>query len=210
MLGTALMDVGGSPLLDVVSTVLLVGGILVTVGATGAAILLAVAVRQVRRSGMVAAASLRMHAITASGPHREVARLRLELHRAVAGGTAAIGAGTAGPGLPGEAPALLRRLQREAATLDAHLRVMQAEDDRETLRAALPALRHRVEETVGLIRQLRTAIADGLAAVSASSMGELGADVEREVVALREGRERLRQIDPRTSGARWTDEGANR
>jgi hypothetical protein len=46
--------------------------------------------------------------------------------------------------------------------------------------------------------------------VSTSSMGELAADVEREVIALRAGRQRLRHVDPQRSGARWTDEGANR
>jgi hypothetical protein len=170
----------------------------------------AVTVRRVRRSGVLTTASLRAHTITGSGPHREVARLRLELHRAVEGGKAAIAAGTAGAGLPGEAPALIRRIQREAITLDAHLRVMQGEDDRETLRAELPLLRRRVAEIAGLVRQLRGAIADGLAAVSGSSMGELAADVEREVIALQSGRERLRQVDPQTSRPRWTDEGASR
>ena len=181
-----------------------------TLAAGAAGIVLAVTIRRVRRSGVLTTASLRLHTITGSGPHREVARLRLELHRAVDGGKAAIAAGTASTGLPGEAPALIRRIQREALTLDAHLRVMQAEDDRETLRAELPPLRRRVEEIAGLVRQLRAAIADGLAAVSGSSMGELAADVEREVIALQSGRERLRQVDPQTSRPGWTDEGASR
>jgi hypothetical protein len=210
VLGTVLMDAGGSGLLDVVSTVLLVGGVLVVLAAGAVGIMFAVAVRRVRRSGVLTTASLRLHTITGSGPHREVARLRLELHRAVDGGNAAIVAGTAGTGLPGEAPALLRRIQREATTLDAHLRVMQAEDDRETLRAALPALRRRVAEIAGLVRHLRAAIADGLAAVSGSAMAELDAEVQREVIALRAGRERLRHLDQQTSRPGWTDEGASR
>jgi hypothetical protein len=39
-------------------------------------------------------------------------------------------------------------------------------------------------------------------------MAELGADVEREVIALRAGRERLRDLDAPTT--RWTGEGARR
>jgi hypothetical protein len=209
MLGTALMDAGGAGLLDVVSNVLLAGGVVVVLAAGTAATVVAITVRRVRRSGALAAASLRLHAITDTGPRREVARLRLQLRRAVEGGEVAIRAGDASAGLPGETSALFRRIRREALALDAHLRVMQTEDDHETLRAALPALRRRVEEIVRLVRQLRAAVADGLAAVSADSMAELGSDVEREVIALRAGRERLRQAGL-SSGRPWTDEGSSR
>jgi hypothetical protein len=208
MHGTALMDAGAA-LVEVVSNALLIGGVVVALAVGTTAAVIAVAVRRVRRSGALVAASLRLHAITQSGPRREVARLRLQLRRAVEGGREAIRAGDSGSGLPGEAPTLFRRIQREAVTLDAHLRVMQTEDDSEALRQALPALRRRVDEIVRLVRRLRTAVADGLAAVSAGSMAELGSDVEREVVALRAGRERLRQTGL-SAGRPWTDEGSSR
>jgi hypothetical protein len=88
--------------------------------------------------------------------------------------------------------------------------VLQTEDDRATLRAALPDLRRRVEEVAGLVRRLRAAVADGLAAVSDAAMADLGADVEREVVALRAGRERLRHLDPTLDRPTWTGGGAGR
>lgn len=209
MVGTVLMDAGGAGLLDAVSSVLLVGGVVLTLATGAAAVAVAVMIRRVRRSGVLGVASLRLHALTDSGPRREVARLRLQLRAAVDGGTAAIRASGTSAGLPGEAPALLRRIQREAVALDAHLRVMQTEDDQDTLRAALPDLRRRVEEVVRLVRQLRAAVADGLAAVSANSLAQLGDDVDREVIALRAGRERLRppELPPRRP---WTDEGASR
>ncbi len=41
-------------------------------------------------------------------------------------------------------------------------------------------------------------------------MDELGADVEREVIALKAGRERLRTLGGATSRPRLTGEGASR
>jgi hypothetical protein len=205
------MDVAsGSPLLDAVSTILLVGGAGVAVTAGAGVVAVAVAVRRVRRSPAVATASLRMQLVTESGPRRDVVRLRLELRRAVDGGRAAVGAADPRTGLPGEAPALFRRIQREAATVDQHLQVLQGEDDHETLRAALPSLRRRVGELTRLVRELRAAVAAGLEAVSDTGMAELGADVEREVLALRAGRERLRNLDSPTDRPTWSGRGAIR
>ena len=195
------MDQG---LLDAASTALLIGsaGVTATVGAS--AIALTLTVRRIRRSPAAVATSLRLHLMRESGPRRDVVRLRLQLLQAVEGGRSVIGAADAGTGLPGEAPALFRRIQAEAKIVDQHLRVLQGEDDRATLRAALPGLRRRVEELIGLVRQLRAAVAAGLEAVSDAGMAELGADVQREVTALRAGRERLRDPDGLPSAPSWT------
>jgi hypothetical protein len=202
-----LMDVTvGTALLD---TVLIGGGALtVTVGAVATTAVLMV--RRIRRSPAVTVASLRMRSLTESGPRREVVRLRLQLLQAVDGGRAAIGAADPRLGLPGDAPALFRRIQNEAKVVDQHLRVLQTEDDRDALRAALPAMRHRVAELVGLVRQLRAAVAAGLEAASDGAMAELRADVVREVNALRAGQDRLRDPDGLPSTPTWTTKGAIR
>jgi hypothetical protein len=201
------MDVTvGSALLDT----LLIGGAGVTVTVGAVATTAVLAVRRIRRSPAVTVASLRMRSITESGPRREVVRLRLQLLQAVDGGRAAIGAADPRVGFPGDAPALFRRIQAEAKVVDQHLRVLQSEDDRDTLRAALPPMRQRVAELVGLVRQLRAAVAAGLEAVSAGGMAELRADVEREVTALRAGQERLRDREGIPSAPGWTTKGAIR
>jgi hypothetical protein len=201
------MDQG---LLDAASTALLIGtvGVTATVGASVVAV--AVTVRRIRRSPAIAVNSLRMRLLRESGPRREVLRLRLQLLQALDGGRSVLGAADTATGLPGEAPALFRRIQAEARTVDQHLRVLQVEDDRATLQAALPALRRRVDELTGLVRQLRAAVAAGLEAVSDAGMAELGADVQREVTALRAGRERLRDPDRIAPAPRWTSKGAIR
>lgn len=209
MAGTVLMDLGGAGLAQVVSDALLIGGGVVVVSASAAIITTVIAVRRIRRSAGFALLALRLQVLTRSGPRREVARMRLQLRRAVDGGRTSLLAGGSAAGLPGEAPALFRRIEREAQAVDAHLRVMQTEDDPASLRTALPALRSRVEETTGLVRQLRSAVADGLAAMAAATAGDLRADVEREVVALRAGRERLQHAELRADRP-WTDEGATR
>lgn len=207
MIGPQLMDVTvGTALLDT----LLIGGagVTVTVGAVTTAAVLTV--RRVRRSPALTAASLRMRSITESGPRREVVRLRLELLHAVDGGRTVIGAADPRAGFPGDAPALFRRIQNEARVVDQHLRVLQSEDDRDAVRAALPALRRRVTDLVDLVRQLRASVAAGLEAASDGAMADLRADVEREVTALRAGQDRLRNRDGVTSAPGWTTKGAIR
>jgi hypothetical protein len=201
------MDVSvGTALLD---TVLIGGGALtVTVGAVATTAVLTV--RRIRRSPAITTASLRMRSLTESGPRREVVRLRLRLLQAVDGGRAVIGAADPRLGFPGDAPVLFRRIQAEAKVVDQHLRVLQSEDDRDALRAALPALRQRVAELVGLVQQLRAAVAAGLEAASDGAMTELRADVAREVTALRAGQDRLRDPEGLTSAPPWTTKGAIR
>lgn len=212
MLGTHLMDVAaGSAMLDALGAMLLVCGAVVSAAVGAVAVTFAVTVRRIRRSRTLTRASLRMHSLTESGPRREVARLRLQLHRTMDGGRVTMDAADARSGLPGETPALFRRLQKEAAAVDQHLRVLQTEDDDATLRVALPPLRWRVDELTRHVRRLRAAVADGLAAASEGSMDELGADVEREVIALKAGRERLRTLSGgATTPPRLTGEGASR
>jgi len=207
VIGPQLMDVAvGTALID---TVLIAGGALaVTVGAVATTAVLTV--RRIRRSPGVTIASLRMRSLTESGPRREVVRLRLQLLQAVDGGRVAVGAADRQLGLPGDAPALFRRIQNEAKVVDQHLRVLETEDDRDALRAALPAMQQRVAELAGLVRQLRTAVAAGLEAASDGAMAELRADVAREVNALRAGQDRLRDRDGLPSTPPWTTKGAIR
>jgi hypothetical protein len=211
VLGTHLMDAAaGSAVLDVVSTMFLIGSATVALVVGTITVAVTVTMRRIRRSTRLAMASLRWRSLTETGPRRDVVRLRLQLRRAVDSGRVVIGAADARTGLPGEAPALFRRIQREAVTVDQHLSVLQTEDDPATLRAALPALRRRVDLLAGLVRQLRLAVADGLEAVSDTGMAELGADVQREVIALRAGRERLRGLDGQPPRAHWIREGVQR
>jgi hypothetical protein len=204
----AMTAASAASLADILTGLLLVAGTGVTLTA-GAVLLTTVAVvRRVRRSRALASASRHLRLATETGPRREVARLRLQLWRALEGGRVSMAEADAGAGLPGETPALFRRLQREAATVDQHLRVLQGEDDAAALRAALPAVRGRVAEITALVQRLRSAVTAGLAATSDGAMAELAADVDHEVIALRAGRDRMRELDGRPGDAGWNGKGA--
>jgi hypothetical protein len=199
-----------SSLTDIVSALLLIVG--VGFGITvGTVVLITVTVaRRVRRSPAIASAALHYRVVSESGPRREVAKLRLQLWRAVEGGRVTVGQADAAAGLAGEAPALFKRLQREAATVDQLLRVLQSETDPAALRAALPEVRARVTELTDLVQRLRSAVAAGLGAASDGAMAELGAEVEREVVALRAGRERMQDLGGRAVDRGWNGREALR
>jgi hypothetical protein len=194
---------------DIVSGLLLVTGVGITLTVGTVLLITATVVRRVRRSAAVASASLHLRVLRETGPRREIAKLRLNLAQAVEGGMP-LGAASPGTGMAGETPALFRRLQREAATVDQHLRVLQGENDSAALRAALPAARGRVAEISGLVQRLRSAVAAGLAEVSDGGMAELAMDVDHEVIALRAGRERMRELDGRTADQRDNGKGALR
>jgi hypothetical protein len=172
-------------LLLTVLTVFLVGGVL---------LLLAVwrAVRWVRRS-----ARLRQRVRTAQamlappGPRREVAWLRRELAAATRASTEAVVlVGTAG-GVVGELPRLARHLGRVAGTLDAELRLLAGEPDPAELARVLPAAGARVGDATRVARTIRRAASAALAAETATGIGPLQAEVEREVAALDAGIDRL-------------------
>ncbi len=105
MLGTHLMDVAaGSAVLDALGAILLVGGAVVSAAVGAVFVAFAVTVRRVRRSRTLTTASLRVHSLTESGPRREVARLRLQLHRTMDGGRTRWTPPTPGRGCPVRRP----------------------------------------------------------------------------------------------------------
>ena len=195
----AVAAASAASLTDILSALLLVVGVGVGITA-GTALLITVAVvRRVRRSPALTSARLHCRMLSETGPRREVSKLRLQLWRALEGARVPVGQADASAGFAGEAPALFRRLQREGATVDQLLRVLHGESDPAALRAALPAVRARVAELADLVQRLRTAVAAGLGAVSDDAMAELGAEVEREVVALSAGRERMQELGGRAA-----------
>jgi HAMP domain-containing protein len=173
-------------------------GLLLTVLAvflvTGALLLLAVwrAVRWVRRSARLRQRVRTGQALLAPpGPRRELAWLRRELAAATCASTEAVAlVGTAG-GVVGELPRLTRHLGRVAGTLDAELRLLAGEPDPTELARVLPAARARVGDATRVARTIRRASTAALAAETATGIGPLQAEVEREVAALDAGIDRL-------------------
>jgi hypothetical protein len=148
--------------------------------------------RWVRRSPQLRRRVRTVQALTTPpGPRRQVACLRRDLSAAAHATGEAIALVKAAGGAVGDLPALARRLGRVTGTLDAELRLLAAEPDPAELARVLPAARARVADATRVALAIRRAATAGLGAVSAAELAPLQAQVEREVLALDVGVDRL-------------------
>jgi hypothetical protein len=125
------------------------------------------------------------------GPRREVAFLRRELAAAITSTPQAVAMVKANSGVVGDLPSLTRRLEWVATTLDAELRLLAGEPDPAELARVLPAARARVADVTRVALTIRRAASAGLGAETAAEIVPLQAQVEREVLALDAGVDRL-------------------
>jgi len=149
-------------------------------------------VRLVRRSPRLRRRVRTVQALTAPpGPRRQVACLRRDLSAAAHATGEAVALVKAAGGTVGDLPYLVRRLGRVTWTLDAELRLLAAEPDPAELARVLPAARARVADVTRVALAIRRAASAGLGAETAAEIAPLQAEVEREVLALDAGVDRL-------------------
>lgn len=158
-------------------------------------------VKRIRRNRNLASAMLRARARFSWGPQRRVFALRVRLGDALDSGQAAVDLANRSDGQRGELPRLFRRIQEEAVAMDLQLRLMESETDPAVLAAELPAAGYRVDQVVGLVRRLRSAVASGLAGPTDDTLTSLHSDVDREVAALHAGVQELQRLN--RSGERF-------
>ena len=151
--------------------------------------------KRIRRSRTLNGAVLRARATLSWGAQHEVLQLRIRLNETLDSGQAALDLAARSDGPRGELPRLYRRIRAEAATVDAELRFLESETDPAALAQWLPVLRRRVDQVVGLVRRLRSAVAAGLSGLSDESLAVLRADVDREVDALHAGMQELHTLN---------------
>jgi hypothetical protein len=160
----------------------------------GGVVLLAVwrVVRWVRRSPRLRRRVRSVQALTTPpGARRQVACLRRDLQVAANATGEAVAVVRAAGGTVGDLPQLARRLGRMASTLDAELRLLAGEPDPAELARVLPAARARVADVTRVALTIRRAASAGLGAATAAELAPLEAEVEREVLALDAGVDRL-------------------
>ncbi|HEV2919352.1 MAG TPA: hypothetical protein VG673_08940 [Actinomycetota bacterium] len=149
-------------------------------------------VRWVRRSTGLRRRVRSVQALTTPpGARRQVACLRRDLSAAAHATGEAVALVRAAGGAVGELPLLARRLGRVAGTLDAELRLLAREPDPAELARVLPAARARVADVTRVALTIRRAASAGLGAETAAEIAPLQAQVEREVLALDAGVDRL-------------------
>ncbi|MGX5695428.1 hypothetical protein ACWKWP_04450 [Agromyces soli] len=167
--------------------------------------------RRVRRSRAVADTALRARAGFSHGPRRRVLALRVRLAETLDSGRAAIDLAAERDGaMHGELPRLFRRIQEESGALDLQLRLLESETDQAVLAVELPAADGRVEQVVGLVRRLRSAVASALAGSTDETLTDLQAELEREVAALAAGVDELRRLNRRDDPARTSAHAPSR
>jgi hypothetical protein len=149
-------------------------------------------VRWVRRSPTLRRRVRSVQAMTTPpGVRRQVACLRRDLQVAAHATGEAVAVVKAAGGAVGDLPLLARRLGRVAGTLDAELRLLAGEPDQAELARVLPAARARVADVARVALVIRRAASAGLGAETAAEIAPLEAEVEREVLALDAGVDRL-------------------
>lgn len=170
--------------------------LIMTTAFTVALILLVRAgVRRVRQDRRIGKATLmvQLHG-TQPGPRRTLAQCRLRLHEAVTGARSAVTVLHANGGLRGQLGSLTRRFDQAAGAFDAQLRLMQSEPYEEILRSTLGPIEARLSEFEGIARQIRHTAFALLGGELDATVGDLAAEVEREMRALQAGIDALRAL----------------
>lgn len=121
----------------------------------------------------------------AVGPRAELARLRLELRSSIESGRRVLAVASAAHWPLGDAPMLLRRLERAAAAVDAELTALGHERDERRLATLLPALRARVTALTTSAGSLRQGLMESSMRLGADELSALQADCALEARALR-------------------------
>ncbi len=119
------------------------------------------------------------------GRRPSVAGLRLALRTELDAARRAVAVARQQQAPLGDAPALVARLDRVAADVDARLRVLGREPDPEDVRRALPPLRAEVEVVTRSAADLRDALLASGGALQAEQLRELGEACSVESRALR-------------------------
>lgn len=164
--------------------------VLLGLSASAAAVLLAVLMVRVARRARARVGTtaervrLGAHA-AAGGPRGEVARLRLELRGSTESVRRVLAVAGASRWPVGDAPLLLLRLERAAASVDAELVAVGHERDERRAAALLPALRARVATLATSAGSLRQGLVESSLRLGADELSALQADCAVEARALR-------------------------
>jgi hypothetical protein len=168
---------------------------MVAVSVTIVVLVVRAVVRRLRRSRALAGRALRTRARFPTGPRGQVLRLRVRLADALESGRAAVDMAGQGAGPRGELERLHERIRLEGESLDRQLQFMESEIDPAALGRDLPVAEGRVEQVVGLVRRVRSAVGAQLDGLTDDSLAALRADVDREVTALHAGVQELRLLN---------------
>jgi len=170
--------------------ILLLFASFVTVGVVATVRTVRAVKRGVERTGlqarrMVEDTTLRARSIAQPGPAGRLAELRLSLRTSIVTTREALESEAASDPSLSEAVGLLARLRSHARQLDAELRLLEREPDRERLTAWLPELEERTRRITHSADSLRWAAQDRARQFADDDLAALGRDIDVEAGALR-------------------------
>lgn len=162
--------------------------VLAAVGVLGASAYFAIRalVLELQARATRAADRMRLTALSYGvGPRAEVARLRIDLGRAIFEARRVVHAGREAGWSLGDAPSLVDRLGSAADGIDVELRALEAERDTSRLGSLLPAARARVCAIVEPAVSLRLAVLERARLLGEAELSALRRDCAIESQALR-------------------------
>ena len=150
---------------------------------------------RIRRSRAVNYSALRARALMSVGRQHEVLALRVRLAETLDSGRDALDLGRRTGSSLGDLGRLYGRIRDDGTALDAQLMLLLSERDPAVLRQSIPVAERRVDQVVGLIRRLRSAVAAGLGDRTDDNLAMLTGDLDREVTALDAGLNELHALN---------------
>jgi hypothetical protein len=173
---------------------LALGGI-IAISTASVIVIARVLFRRIRRSRAVNNSALRARALMSVGPQHEVLALRVRLAETLDSGRDALDLARRTGSPLGDLGRLYGRIRDDGTALDAQLLLLLSERDPAVLRLSIPVAERRVDQVVGLIRRLRSAVAAGLGDRTDDNLAMLTGDLDREVTALDAGLNELHTLN---------------
>jgi hypothetical protein len=170
---------------------------IVAVSTASVLVIARVLYNKVRRSRAISQSTLRARAALSVGRAHEVHALRVRLADTLSSGSDALALAGRTEGSVGELRRLYGRIREDGAAVDTQLVLLLSERDPAVLSQALPVAERRVQQVVGLIRELRAAVATGLGERTDDSLAALTDDLDREITALDAGLHELHTLNRR-------------
>lgn len=180
---------------SVFAEVMLALGGIIAISAASVIVIARVLFTRIRRSRAVNHSALRARALMSVGPQHEVLALRVRLAETLDSGRDALDLARRTGSSLGELGRLYGRIRDDGTALDAQLLLLLSERDPAVLRLSIPVAERRVDQVVGLIRRLRSAVAAGLGDRTDDNLAMLTGDLDREVAALDAGLTELHTLN---------------
>ncbi|HET8795578.1 MAG TPA: hypothetical protein VFM62_04295 [Arthrobacter sp.] len=179
---------GGLAMMEFLLQLLLIGGIVVLVSTLALGLTAWAVIRKVRRSGVIGRAKetslVTARTLSSDSSVRQLAKLRLELHRSVQATDRSLAAARAAGHPVGDLPAVAADLHRAHHSLQDNIRIAEQESNRRLRASYVARFRPQADTLTGLSAQLRQSLLQFGDDVGTSATLNAGAHLKLELEGL--------------------------